>query len=222
MALQERVEAEVVQGRPTGVLSVAERPSRRAPRGAPASALRLHLLDSVTHAVAGLGYRGLSVERLAATAGVDPATFREHFAGPGAAVAAAYDAASERLVDELRVACASQSQWPLKVEAAVGAALAFATAQPALARLLCLDPLSVDAEVARHLLAGNERLAALLAEGRHDRPEAASLPRLTEMTLVNAALALIGPRLAVGDAVAELKPQLMQMLLRPYLEDAEA
>ena len=141
---------------------------------------------------------------------------------PGAAVAAACDAASERLLGDLRLACASQSRWPLKIEAAVGAALDVAAAQPVLARLLCLDPLSVDAEVASHLLAGNERLAALLADARRHHPEAAGLPRLTEMALVNAALALIGPRLAAGDTTAELAPQLVQMLLRPYMGDAEA
>lgn len=131
---------------------------------------------------------------------------------------------SRRLLERLRPACASQSQWPLKIKAAVGAALTFAAAQPDRARLLCLDVLSLDAEVAARLLAANERLAALLADGRRHYPQAEDLPRLTEMTLVNAALALLGPRVTQGgaDGIAELEPQLVEMLLLPYVGDAEA
>jgi AcrR family transcriptional regulator len=224
MAPQERVRAEVAQRRPSGALNVVECPSPPDPEGVPAPDLRLRLLDGVARAMAVNDYRTLTVERLAAAAGVDPATFEEHFTGCGDAVAAALDAALERLLGCLRAACASRPEWPLKVSAAVGEALAFAAAEPDHARLLCLEPLGVDAEVTGRLLAGNDRIAALLADGRRHCPQAEDLPRLTETTLVNGAVALVGRRLAEGDGadLAELEPQLVRLLLLPYVGAEEA
>jgi AcrR family transcriptional regulator len=189
----------------------------------PASEERLRLLDGIARAVVERGYQALTVERLAAASEVDPATFREHFSGRGEAVAAALDATFDGLLESLRPACAAQPQWPLKIKAAVGAALTLVAARPEVGCLLCLDTLSVDAEVASHRLAANERLAALLAGGRRHYPEAEDLPRLTEIALVNAVLALIGLRLAEGDTeLGELEPQLVHMLLLPYIGEEEA
>lgn len=225
MAPQERLEAEVADRRPAGALSVIDRPSPDGSDRADAAAdERLRLVGAVAQTMAERDYAYLTVDRLAAAAGVDHATFHEHFAGRSEAVAAAHDVAFESLLESLRRACDSEPQWPRKIKAAIGAGLAFAAAQPDCARLLCLDALTVDAEVAGHLLASSDRLAALLRSGREHCPQAGELPNLTEKTLVSGVLALVASRLIDGDASAlsELGPQLVEMLLLPYVGEVEA
>jgi AcrR family transcriptional regulator len=225
MAPEERLEAEVADRRPAGALSVVDVPSPdgfdRA--GAPDDE-RLRLVGAVAETMAERDYAYLTVDRLAAAAGVDHATFHEHFAGRSEAVAVAHDVVFESLLETLQHACNSELQWPRKVRAAIAAGLAFAVSQPERARLVCLDALSVDAEVASHLLASNDRLAAMLSDGRAHYPQAGELPKLTEITLINGVLALVATHL-VGDSASELsalEPQLVEMILLPYVGGEEA
>lgn len=127
-------------------------------------------------------------------------------------------------LDSLRLACDAEPEWPQKIKAAIGAALDFTGAEPDLARLIFLDPLEVDVQVADRLLASSDRLASLLSAGRRHCPGAAGLPRLTEKTLISGVQALIGAHLAARgpERLGELEPQLVEIILRPYIGGEEA
>ena len=180
---------------------------------------RQRLLDAVPVVVAEHGCAGLTVEKVIAAAGVSRRTFYEFFADAREAMLATYDAIFARLLAAVERACAAEPDWPSGVRAAIAAALGFAAAEPAAARLLSVDTFSFSPEGARRVLASHERLAGLLASGREDRPRAAQLPAITERALVSGIWTTIGSRLLEGtpERLAELELQLAELTLMPYL-----
>jgi hypothetical protein len=78
--------------------------------------------------------------------------------------------------------------------------------------------------VTRRVLASNDHLAGLLSAGRQHNPRGADLPALTEKALVGAVSAIIAGRLMNGEAerLPELEPELVQLVLTPYVGAEEA
>lgn len=180
---------------------------------------RQRLVAGVAEALAEHGYAGLTVKHVIEAAGVSRATFYEQFENKREAVLAAHGAVFERFRALLMRSCNGEQEWPLKVKAAVGAALEFAATEPAQAQLLVLDALAGDAEIASQVLACNDHLAALLGAGGRQSPRGAALPKLTEKALIGAAAAIIAGRLMNGEAamLPELQPELVELILMPYL-----
>ena len=67
-------------------------------------------------------------------------------------------------------------------------------------------------------------LALALAAGRLEYPRARWLPGPTEQLLVGGVVSLVGQRLLGGEdaALAELAPEITELILLPYLGMAEA
>jgi hypothetical protein len=132
--------------------------------------------------------------------------------------------AAECIADFLSGACELPVEWPDRLEAVVRESLGFLVAEPALARLLGPEMSGVGA-----IASSRERLIGVLLErlqqGRELRAAAApGLPLLTERLLLAGAFGLVAEAVAGGtvEALAELAPQLTQLLLVPYLGRAEA
>lgn len=183
---------------------------------------RRRMLAAMAESVATRGYAATSVARVIELAGVSRTTFYAQFGNRRECLLAAHEAIFACLVDEIAAACSSEVRWPARVAAAIGAAVEFASHRPDEARLLAFDTLAVDADAARHALAGTERLAAMLRTGRDHHARAASLPEVTEEALVAAVASSINWRLLSGESLADLEPQLIQLVLTPYLGPAAA
>jgi AcrR family transcriptional regulator len=185
---------------------------------------RRRLVAAVAHALAEHGYARLTVEHIIATAGVSRRTFYEHFDKKQDAVLFAHDVVFERFLSTLLRACNSEQEWPLKIKAAIGATLAFAAADPEQAQLLVIDALAADVEVTSRVLASNDHLASLLSAGREHSPRGAELPPLTEKAVVGAVSGIVAGRLMSGEAerLPELEPQLVEIVLLPYIGAEEA
>jgi AcrR family transcriptional regulator len=185
---------------------------------------RLRLVAGVARALTEHGYASLSVEQIVEQAGVSRSTFYENFENKHDCVLAAHEVVFDCLADEISKACAAEPDWPAKVAAAAAASLAFASEAPDEARLLSLDVVGADPGVARRVLASNERLAAMLRAGRQHYPEAKELPELTEIALVSAISSLLNGLFIDdrGDRIETLKPQIVQLLLMPYVGAEEA
>ncbi len=138
----------------------------------------------------------------------------------------AFDAAAARLHAVVAAACARPRPWPARVRAAIEAALSFAAADPAAARLLLVEPWAHGAagSARRSLLLGG--FAAQLAAGREQGPGAAESSGLTEQMLVASLAAFIAKRLhGEPGAAAELSalaPELTEFVLLHYLGPARA
>jgi AcrR family transcriptional regulator len=185
---------------------------------------RQRLLAGAAMALAEHGYAELSVEHVLERAGVSRTTFYEQFDNKRECVLIAHEQVFDRLTGELVRACAGQSDWPAKVVAAVVATIDFAVRAPEEAQLLVLEALAPEPALALRVLASNDFLVGLLRNGREQCPRAASLPELTERALIGATASVIGHRLLCdqADRLPALAPQLVQLVLIPYLGNEEA
>jgi AcrR family transcriptional regulator len=210
--------------------------SRRLPRGRHgiphelvAANQRERLLKATAAVIAERGYASLAVGDVTARAGVSRATFYQLFEDKHDCVLAAQSWAMDRLhraiVDAAESSAAAGGDWPRAVAAGVGAALDFAAEFPGQARLVLASGHSPsEPRLARDGLALHLRLVRLLHEGSRCFPGARSPSGLAEQAAVGAAMSIVGTCLAAGevDALPELKIDLVQIVLVPYLGGNEA
>lgn len=194
------------------------------PRKIVADHQRQRLLAGAASALAEHGYAEMNVEHILGQAGVSRATFYEHFDNKRECVLVAHEQAFDRLTGELVRSCAAQSEWSAKVVVAIATAIVFAVRSPAEAQLLVLESLAADTILAERALASNDFLVGLLRNGREHCPRAATLPELTERALIGATASVIGQRLLCdqADQLPALAPQLIQLILIPYVGHEEA
>jgi AcrR family transcriptional regulator len=186
---------------------------------------RERLLDAATSLFAELGYGSLSVARITDRAHVSRATFYEMFADKLDCLIAAQRAAYQPFTEAIVDACEAERSWPEAIAAAVRAALRFGADSPdELGMLLLSSHPIAEPALAGRALAVHEQLAKLLRRGRRRHMPDVDLPELTEPAVVGAAIAIAGSRLAAGEAhrLPEMAPELVQMILGPYLGGAEA
>jgi AcrR family transcriptional regulator len=185
---------------------------------------RQRLLRGVAAALAEHGYAAMNVEHVLARSGVSRTTFYENFDNKRDCVLVAHEEAFGRLSGELVGACAAESQWPRKVARAIAAAIEFAMWAPEEAQLLLVEAVAADPALASRVLVSNDFLVGLLRNGRERCPQAATLPELTERALIGATTSIIGARLLAGqaDRLPALEPQLVQLVLMPYIGIEEA
>jgi AcrR family transcriptional regulator len=204
----------------------ADGPLPRGRHGLPRELVERHqherLVGAVASALAEHGYEGLTVGRITGEARVSRTTFYRHFTDKREAVLAAHKLIFDDFFARLQRACAAAEQWPRKVGATIAAALDFAAAQPAQARLLISQFDTAEQELARTVRNSHDRLAALLTEGRQHYPAAATLPELTEQALVGALTAVFARSLETDEPTPSLHAQLTELALVPYLGPAQA
>ena len=180
---------------------------------------RDRLIAGIATAIAEHGYRKVTVKHVIAAAGVSRTTFYKNFENTDEAVSTAHEVIFERFLGLTFRACNMASEWPLKVKAVIEAVLDYAATEPAQVGLLTLDALSANVELAQQVLASTDHLAALLSRGRALSDEAATLPELTEKSVIGAVTAIVSSRIASGEAerLPQLAPQLVELTLTPYL-----
>jgi AcrR family transcriptional regulator len=185
---------------------------------------RRRLIAGVSRALTEQGYAELTVKHVIEAAGVSRTTFYANFDNKRDCVLAAHRDVFERLVALILRACSTQRDWPQKVGAAIAAIFAFAAEHSDELRLLTLDALATDLTIARQAVDSSARLAALLRDGRRHTPLGDALPSLTEEALVGAVSSILGGRLLKDgvEGLAGLEPELLQILLTPYIGTREA
>jgi AcrR family transcriptional regulator len=185
---------------------------------------RRRLIAGVARALAEQGYAELTVKHVIEAAGVSRATFYANFDNKLDCVLVAHEEAFDRLLSRIVRACAAEREWPLKVKAAIAAAIAFAAADPCQARLLTVDALGSDSALMRRVIDSNGHLAVLLREGRRQSPAGYALPEVVEEALIGGLSAIVVGRLAEGAAseLVDLEPELVQLVLTQYVGAEEA
>jgi len=196
----------------------------RLPREFVASHQRTRLLEAATGEIAKHGYASLTVAHIIQAAGISRRTFYEQFDNLQECVYAAYEASFERLTRIVFDACASHEDWPEGLAAAVSAAVDFAANSPQQAHLLVAANSAGDPQLTRRALATREQFVGMLRAGRERCPEAAATTDLVEQALIGGVMSVVGDRLIANqtDRLPELKPELVQLLLTPYVGGAEA
>lgn len=116
-------------------------------------------------------------------------------------------------------ACAGETEWPAQIAAGICAGVDYAIAHPEVAETLASTPgTGVDALHRYETVVG--RLAGFLRV----KAPVERLPGATDEALVAGMVGLVGDHLRIGrlDRLAELRPDLVLLMLLPYLGFAEA
>jgi hypothetical protein len=138
--------------------------------------------------------------------------------------AAAFQAAFARLQVQVERACGEGDGWAGGVAAGIGAALDFAEADPAAARLLTNEALAHRADGIRKYNGMISHFAERLSEGRGQRPHGKDLPEVIDELMAGGVATLVAQRLDQGeeDQLHTLAAELVQFVLTPYLGTDEA
>jgi AcrR family transcriptional regulator len=200
----------------------------RGPHALPQEVVLAHqrerLLAAAPEVLAERGYAQLTVRDLIERAGVSRRTFYQLFDDKLECMLVAHEAALDRLCDAITASCSPRNSWHEDVAAGVGRALELAAESPAQVRLALLSGQGVlEPNLVGPALAAQERLAGFLREGR-GRGAARAPGELTEVALVGAVTSIVSARLCTGDldGLPELAPELVRMILAPYLGYEEA
>jgi hypothetical protein len=117
-------------------------------------------------------------------------------------------------------ACAGEAEWPARIAAGVYAGVDFAIANPEV-----IESLSSDLEGEAERIARYERLIARFTGFlQAQAPLGERLPGSTDTALVGGIVGLVGDHLRLGrtERLSELRPDLVLLVLLPYLGFAEA
>jgi hypothetical protein len=117
-------------------------------------------------------------------------------------------------------ACRVETDWPARIGAGIYAGVDFAILNPAVADVIPSD-LESEAERDERYEAVIGRLTGFL---QAEAPIGRRLPGSTDAALIGGVFGLVGDYLRLGrtDRLAELKPDLVLLVLLPYLGFAEA
>jgi hypothetical protein len=117
-------------------------------------------------------------------------------------------------------ACRAETEWPARIAGAVYAGVDFAILNPGVLSAIASD-LESDAERVDRYEALIGRLTEFL---QAEAPIARRLPGSTDAALIGGVVGLVGDHLRLGraDRLAELRPDLVLLVLLPYLGFAEA
>jgi len=125
-----------------------------------------------------------------------------------------------RLETAVLDACTAQREWPAQVAAGIYAGVDFAIANPAVVEALTLGESAGNDSLRRY-----ERFIGRLAGFiQVNAPVDSRRPGSTDEALVAGVVGLVGDHIRIGrvDRLVELRPELVLLMLLPYLGFAEA
>jgi len=189
---------------------------RRLPRGTHgldpslvAASQRTRLLEATGRAVAEKGYAAATIEDIVRGAGVSKKTFYEHFGDKLDCFLAAYEAASDELLEHVRTAQDGAGDWVEGTRAGIHAYLRWLAAEPALARVFLIEIAAAGPEA----LERRERVRDRYAERMRELQTTNGVPDELFHAVVAAVDDLVVRRLRAGTDVRELEPAILQLQL---------
>jgi AcrR family transcriptional regulator len=187
---------------------------------------RERLIAGLIQALYEVGYQETTVSLIGKRAAVSKSDFYKHFQSKDECFIAAYDAAIERIREQVVVACeeGAGEDWALRVRSAIDALLRLLTAEPALASIALVEGLRAGRGVYDRYQAAVESFVGYL---RQDAPPAlmgGEVPEATDEAVVGGIASLLGRRVLAGEAtrLKELFPEILEFALAVYLGEEEA
>jgi AcrR family transcriptional regulator len=188
---------------------------RRLPRGTHgldpslvAASQRTRLLEAVGRAVAHKGYAAATIEDIVRDAGVSKKTFYEHFSDKLECFLAAYESASDQLLEHVRAAQeGADREWLERTRSGIHAYLRWLAAEPALARVFLIE-IAAAGPVALEL---RERMRDRYADRMRELQTAGDVPDEIFHAVVAGADDLVVRRLREGGDLLELEPALLYL-----------
>ena len=179
---------------------------------------RERLLAAFAQVLAARGYQQTNITEIVKVASVSSKAFYENFDSKETCFLAAADAVLDYLRGLVADAVAPhQGHWPEQVVAALRALLDFFAAEPDLARLCLVEPLTATPRVAARFREVMIETIPYLRAGRAERPDNAELPESTEDSLLGGLVVLTSRAILAGEPLPPLLPDLVEFVLAPYL-----
>lgn len=192
------------------------------PRGVRTEYQRERVLAAAAEVFARHGYQAASVDHIVSSARIGVGSFYALFDSKEACFLAVYDDAVAAARDRIVATQPAGGSWGERVAAGLRTLLEIVAAEPLAARVVLVEaPTAGAAALARHER-NLECAAGLFRRGREQSPSAGQpLPATFEFTTVSGLAWLLQERLADGDiAVAKLFPEVLEMVVEPYLGEA--
>jgi AcrR family transcriptional regulator len=180
---------------------------------------RERLLAAIAQEVASRGYRATTITDVVKLASVSTRDFYEHFDGKEACFLAAFEAVRDHLESVLADTAAAEADWPHQAISVLRAALDFFAAEPDLARLCLVEPVSATPTIAIRFREVVLACVPALARGRDELQGGDSLPPSTEDSLLGGLVSLATRSILAGETVRlpALLPSMVEFTLGPYL-----
>lgn len=186
---------------------------------------RRRILGATAELVAKRGYADVSVELIVKRAHVSYKTFYKHFSSKEECYAALFDRVVESTEESIRELLAEEPRgWAEQVVLVLGRLTELIVADPLTAKAVIVEAPAVGEGILERYEKATKGLVPLFRAGREQSPRGAELPATVEDTLAGSVFWAAYQRLIVGeaDALPEVLPELIQLVLRTYLGEAEA
>lgn len=200
-------------------------PDQDVDRVTPADGQRRRIRRATGELVAKRGYAGVSVELIVKRAKVSFKTFYKHYANKEEAFADLFDQAVAGTETRIAAALADpELPWPEQVAAAMRGFFESILADPLVARACLVEGPTAGPQITARYEKVVGAFVPILKRGREWSEDARALPETLEDTLAGAVLWAAYQRLNVSeiDRIPELVPENIELVLRPYVGDAEA
>jgi AcrR family transcriptional regulator len=181
---------------------------------------RLRMVQALAEEVVEHGYRDVTVAGIVKRAGVARNTFYESFANKEECFLAAADTAGEEAMHQIAAAVkAAPSVWAEQVRAGIGAFLAFAASESALARIFVVESLSAGPAAAERYERTVRAVVPMFRRGRASSPNGERLPGTLEETVIGGIFWVVYQRIVIGrpEELEEQLEGLVEFALTPYL-----
>jgi AcrR family transcriptional regulator len=180
---------------------------------------RERLLAAIAHVVADRGYRATTLTEVVKFASVSTRDFYDIYDSKEECFLAAFDAVRDHVTELISNAAASEPDWPHQVIVGLRVALDFFAAEPDLARLCLLEPVSATPTTAIRFREAVLASVPALTAGRAELADPDSLLPETESSIIGGAVSLATRSILAGDAdkLPDLLPDLIDFTLSPYL-----
>lgn len=187
---------------------------------------RERLIAGLTQALYEVGYQETTVSLIGKRAAVSKSDFYRHFQSKDECFVAAYDAAIQRIREQVVMACEERAGegWAWRVRGAIDALLRLLTAEPALASIALVEGLRAGRGVYDRYQAAVESFVGYLREDAPSPLLGSEVPAATDEAVVGGIASLLGRRVLVGEAdrLSELFPEILEFTLAAYLGEEEA
>jgi AcrR family transcriptional regulator len=194
------------------------------PRDVVAQNQRDRLIAAITDSLYEQGYEKSTVSSIGRRARVSKADFYRHFASKEECLLAAYDAAVERLREEVLLVCADRGDWAQGVCVALALLLASLASEPANASLVLVGGLRGGRPVYDRFQEAVQRFVPYLRNGAPAGAGGSRPPEAVDEAVVGGIVSLLGQHVLAGETerLVEFFPEIAEFALTPYLGPAEA
>ena len=187
------------------------------PRGWVAHNQRERIFDAVANLTAGKGYPALSLEEIVADAAISLQTFYEHFDNKEEAFLATFEMGHAKATAAINRSLDLKLSWQQNIRRGLNALLEFLAAEPAIARLACLDILIAYPHVTGRVNEANFSYIELLDIGPDNTYPNLPAPVMREAS-VGGIFELLHDYVLRGrtERVTELSDYAMYLVVTPF------